>query len=337
MLLAAGMHPTLLSAAGQGRPPGGVWAGRDLADQRLANATRQVPPHMVLDGVWDTRAHSRVEALLATGHACSSRVAVRNALVSMPNAPFVLDASRHAPLHLQVTMHQEKRHRGVMGSHLMTRAAAHLRMLDNAGYVLWEKDVSAQVDAVVGERGTLVHHTACGRQLHQRIQNALRTFFLVDVVRAQSRTHQEARFRLPRDMGSRPLVAVLEPAGVDSVSVAVLMSLSDAVRAGVGDALGNRALVLTRENIDIMLDPRAKCPLQEGSCDVDTGRSMGAALIVSGQVTVVDGTLFATLKLYETASGRLLGTQSVHSTSQLGLLKNARTAAKDLVDGAVAF
>jgi hypothetical protein len=63
---------------------------------------------------------------------------------------------------------------------------------------------------------------------------------------------------------------------------------------------------------------RGEC--EEGDCDVDTGRSIGADLVVSGSVAEIEGTFVATLKLHETARGDLLAivqTKSVRNKLEL--------------------
>ena len=64
---------------------------------------------------------------------------------------------------------------------------------------------------------------------------------------------------------------------------------------------------MTRENTLVLLQASGKkledC---EGECEVDTGRRLGADLIVSGQVLKVGSNFKLNLKMHETQDGRLL-------------------------------
>jgi hypothetical protein len=46
----------------------------------------------------------------------------------------------------------------------------------------------------------------------------------------------------------------------------------------------------------------------EGECEVETGRNIGAALVVSGSVTEMDGSWICGIKVHSTESGALLQT-----------------------------
>jgi hypothetical protein len=73
------------------------------------------------------------------------------------------------------------------------------------------------------------------------------------------------------------------------------------------------AQVMTRENLLVLLQSQGKkledC---EGQCDVETGRMIGADLVVSGEALRIGSAFKLDFKLHETRSGRLLA-QSVAS------------------------
>src|SRR5260370_31785303 len=67
------------------------------------------------------------------------------------------------------------------------------------------------------------------------------------------------------------------------------------------------AKVITRENMLVLLQASGKTLEEcEGECEVDTGRRIGADLVVSGELLKFGTNYKLDLKLHETADGRLL-------------------------------
>ena len=66
--------------------------------------------------------------------------------------------------------------------------------------------------------------------------------------------------------------------------------------------------VMTRENVLVLLEAQGKkledC---EGECEVDTGRRLGADLVVAGDLLRVGSEFKLDLRLYSTRDGQLLG------------------------------
>jgi hypothetical protein len=114
-------------------------------------------------------------------------------------------------------------------------------------------------------------------------------------------------------------LAVLEFSG--PLEATVLMVLSDEVRGVALKAVAeHHCSVMTRESMAVILRDMGRGECEEGDCDVDTGRSIGADLVVSGSVAEIEGTFVATLKLHETARGDLLAivqTKSVRNKLEL--------------------
>lgn len=78
--------------------------------------------------------------------------------------------------------------------------------------------------------------------------------------------------------------------------------------------------VITRENLLTLLQSTGrKLEDCEGECEVETGRRIGADLIVSGEIQKVGTRIKMTLRLHRTADGKLLGTAiaSGHSVDEL--------------------
>jgi formylglycine-generating enzyme required for sulfatase activity len=117
----------------------------------------------------------------------------------------------------------------------------------------------------------------------------------------------------------------------------VLETLADEVRAGVLAGLEGAAIdVMTRENTAEILKEMGTAACTEGECEVETARLVGADYVVSGNVTLVEGTWFATMKLHAAASARLLRTsERVKARSQVELIEAMRPAAEALARAAL--
>ena len=113
-------------------------------------------------------------------------------------------------------------------------------------------------------------------------------------------------------------LAVLELSGAFERDI--LLVFSDQVRQGALSALkGTPYEVMTRENMAMLARNQgidlAAC--QEGAeCEVDIGRNVGAALLISGGVTKVGASLFCTLKLHATDKGTLLASKTVKAPGE---------------------
>ena len=137
-------------------------------------------------------------------------------------------------------------------------------------------------------------------------------------------------------LAASPLVAVLEFRG--DLEPAIRAKLSDDVRAASLDALrGGGYRLMTREGMAAMLDDMGLDPAcAEGECEVETGRNIGADLVVSGGVLEIEGLRLLTLKLHDTKSGDLLAVTEVRGESVLGLLDGVAAGTQELwVEGGV--
>lgn len=70
--------------------------------------------------------------------------------------------------------------------------------------------------------------------------------------------------------------------------------------------------------------------VSEGACVVETARNLGVDYVASGSVTTLSGTLVASLKLHNTHTGQLLGTQRAQAMDVLGLLDPIAQAGRTL-------
>jgi TPR repeat protein len=125
-------------------------------------------------------------------------------------------------------------------------------------------------------------------------------------------------------------VAVLEFQGV-GVPNEVLLLLSDQSRESALNSLGDEYSVITRENmLEIMRDLGKDLSCVEGECEVVIARNIGADLVVSGTVTLLDGIYFLNLKLHETTKGRLLSSRTSEAEKASALVKKARSESEAL-------
>jgi hypothetical protein len=123
-------------------------------------------------------------------------------------------------------------------------------------------------------------------------------------------------------------LAVLEFSG--PLDDTVLMMLSDEVRGvALKAAAGHHCSVITRESMAVILkDMGLQC--QEGDCEVETGRNIGADLVISGIVAKIEGTFVSTLKLHETARGALLASARATAPTALELIEAIKRSSAEL-------
>ena len=129
-------------------------------------------------------------------------------------------------------------------------------------------------------------------------------------------------------------MAVLEFAG-KNMDEDILMTFSDTVRGGALQGLEpHGVVVMTRENMMVLLRDMGKKECGEGDCEVETARNIGADYVISGKVVRIEQIYAVTLKLHETQGGSLLGTDTVEGSSQIDLLRSLREHSRMLVTAA---
>ena len=140
-------------------------------------------------------------------------------------------------------------------------------------------------------------------------------------------------------------VAAREPASTRIVSVLELRNkqqlrdgpgidagyVADRLRAEVLGA-GIDARVISRENMLVMLQAQGKQLADcEGECEVETGRRIGADLVVSGEILRVGESLKASLRLHETRSGTLVAAATAAGSTAEELDSRLGSAVRQLV------
>ena len=116
-------------------------------------------------------------------------------------------------------------------------------------------------------------------------------------------------------------IAVLELSGDGSIEETGLQFLADKIREAALVYLDTAVWeVMTQENMLVLLeanaDDLAAC---EGECEVETGRLLGAHLVVAGSQLQFGSSYELVLRSYETESGKLLASASASAGSLDGL------------------
>src|SRR5436853_2915819 len=107
--------------------------------------------------------------------------------------------------------------------------------------------------------------------------------------------------------------------------------VADRLRAEVLSA-GIDAKVISRENMLVLLQAQGKQIADcEGECEVETGRKIGADLVVSGEILRVGESLKASLRLHETQSGTLLAAATAAGSTAEELDSRLASAVRQLV------
>ena len=105
-------------------------------------------------------------------------------------------------------------------------------------------------------------------------------------------------------------IAILETTSIDEIiTLSEKRFLTDELRAQAGEALPAymNYTIMTRENINVMLPPGKSLEECEGTCVAETGRNIAADYVAQARVGSFGENLTLTVELYETSSGKLLG------------------------------
>ncbi len=126
-------------------------------------------------------------------------------------------------------------------------------------------------------------------------------------------------------------LAVLELSG--GLNRDELGVLSDEMRGAVVGTVGTGVQVMTRENMEVMLEDmglNADC-VSEGACEVETARNLGVDYVISGSIVKMGQTFVLSIKLHEVRNGQLLGAKSIRGTDGLALLDGVVAATATLL------
>jgi hypothetical protein len=114
----------------------------------------------------------------------------------------------------------------------------------------------------------------------------------------------------------------------------VLRAFADQARAGALTVLRPPTfIVMTRENsAQIIKDMGGRC--SEGECEVETARLLGASVVISGEVMLLEGTYIVSLKVHDVTTAALLATGNTEAKSKLEAFRNVRAETERMLKAA---
>jgi hypothetical protein len=115
----------------------------------------------------------------------------------------------------------------------------------------------------------------------------------------------------PLSILNKEKVAILELHNKAGLPVDEVQYLTDLVRQAGGRLPSDRYLVLTQENINVLLPPGTEIEDCVGTCAVDTARRMGATWILTGELLKFGGSLRLSLKLHNARTAALKGSSQM--------------------------
>ena len=124
-------------------------------------------------------------------------------------------------------------------------------------------------------------------------------------------------------------VAVLDFKNEARLSSFELNSLTAIVRASAARLSGYT--VMTKENIRVLLPPDTAPEDCVGTCEVETGKLLGAAFIITGEVGRVENQLQLSMRLFNTTQGSLLGSEVVIGANILSVQRALGDKAQSLL------
>ncbi|MGK0362388.1 MAG: hypothetical protein ACI9U2_004709 [Bradymonadia bacterium] len=125
-------------------------------------------------------------------------------------------------------------------------------------------------------------------------------------------------------------VAVLSLKNTAELAPPEVRYIADQVRAGLLRLPPSQFVILTRENILAMLPPGRQLADCEGDCEVETGRNIGADLIITGEVLAFGAGLRVALRAHEVESGKLVATVAASGATIEALERPVVDAARAL-------
>ena len=134
-------------------------------------------------------------------------------------------------------------------------------------------------------------------------------------------------------------VAVLETTAASGViTLEEKQYLTDVLRSEAVKILPaeQNYVIMTRENINMMLPPGKAIEDCEGSCLVETGKNISADYIAQGHVGRFANNLTITVELYETAGNKLMGSFSGKASNIEALEMGIRKKSQELFSRIVA-
>ena len=137
------------------------------------------------------------------------------------------------------------------------------------------------------------------------------------------------KIKSPIDIGTKPQVSAPKFQGeVERIAVLELHNrvpqqvsrdeityLSNELRTVASYLPSSKYIVLTKESLEVLIDPSMKLEECVGSCAVETGRLIGATWILTGEVVRFGQSLRVSLKVHHTKTGQFLKGVSIKGTT----------------------
>lgn len=126
-------------------------------------------------------------------------------------------------------------------------------------------------------------------------------------------------------------IAVLEFTGRE-IEPAHLVAITDRARGGIVDAARLRGMsVMSTENMAVLIDQGGTGKCEEGECEVETARKIGADFVITGRVNRFDKSYSLDLKLLSSKTGDIVKTATFDANSLPELYRGSSDIARDLV------
>ena len=116
---------------------------------------------------------------------------------------------------------------------------------------------------------------------------------------------------------ARPRLAVLELRDYAKLSRFELKSMTSLLRGSA--ARDSRYHVITQENITELLPNNIQLEECVGQCEVETGRRVGAALVMTGEIGRIDGDFTLILKLFSSQRADLIAQSDLTASDVRGI------------------
>ena len=318
-LLAGGLLGACSSTKANRKFLDGEWVQPQDETARLSRLTSAGTVRVFVEGVKGGACNDEVDedsVLRALRETSGTAYQVVNGVGDGLRLRVVLEGDSHSPAPAVTT------YRGV----------ATVQARDVEGTILWESTSTADATKPA-PLGSLAERE-CADELHTKLTESVKSFVLTKVKRAADTPMTVVTMGAPtpaQPVKAARRLAVLEFSGDASVGPEVRTTMSDSARAGALEVVGGQGyLVITRESMATVLKDMGTCAAQEGECEVETGRLIGADLLVTGHLVRVEQALVLTLKLFEVGSGALLATQVLEAPGPLELLRGIPAAARTL-------
>ncbi len=141
-----------------------------------------------------------------------------------------------------------------------------------------------------------------------------------------------AMFAATHAANTLAVLEIIPKAEIEDISITEMRHLTDELRKQAVLALPNKGYsILTRDNMIALMPPdEAEAECLAESCAVEIGRAIGAEYISQGSLGKFGNELSVSIELYETMSGKLLGSIVMESGDIKGLLTAIREQAPAL-------